>query len=142
MTEYSAQPNFQYRDLPPAGVSTKISDMPKKGPYRKKTIARPRRKIFLSEWRIFRGLTVEELATRSGMSTGNISNLQTGKQGYSDEGLQKLAKALDIDVGSLLEVDPLADREMWSVWTEATPEQRAQITAIARTFVKPNPLKQ
>jgi len=53
-----------------------------------------RRRIFLKQWREFRGLTQEQLADRVGWSVGNVSQLERGLQGYSQEGLEAFAEAL------------------------------------------------
>jgi SOS-response transcriptional repressor LexA len=45
--------------------------------------------------------TLEELANRIGTDTGNLSRLETGKQGYSDETLHKIANALGCSLSDL-----------------------------------------
>src|SRR5262245_58290340 len=49
--------------------------------------AQQRRRHYIREWRKFRGLTLEQVAQRAGMSAGNLSQLERGAQGYSAEGL-------------------------------------------------------
>jgi len=80
---------------------------------------------------------VDELAEKAGMSNANVSAIENQKQGYSAESLEKLAHALDIDKGILLTVDPGAVGSIWPLWTAATPAQRAQLTEIAKTLIKP-----
>ncbi len=48
-----------------------------------------------------RGWTILELANRIESDVGNISRLERGKQGYSDEMLQKIATALGCTVADL-----------------------------------------
>jgi DNA-binding Xre family transcriptional regulator len=95
----------------------------------------PRRRIYLREWRKFRGLTQEELAERVGWSVGNVSQLETGQQGYSDEGLAMLAEELNCTPGQILDVDPTDDKAIWSLWERAKPAQRQTILEVARSFV-------
>lgn len=60
------------------------------------------------ELRIKAGWTVEQLAERAGLSTGQVSKIETSKRGWSVESIQKLAKALDCDVAELIDV-----RDVW-----------------------------
>lgn len=96
---------------------------------------RVRRRIFLKEWREYRGLTQESLADRVGMSVSNISQLERGLQGYSDEGLERLADALRCDPGQILTVNPLDDNAIWSLWERAEPGQRQVIMDVAKGLV-------
>lgn len=95
----------------------------------------PRRRIFLREWRKYRLLTQEQLAERVGWSVGNVSQLETGQQGYSDEGLALLADALNCTPGQILDVDPTDDRAIWSLWERAKPGQRQTLLEVAREMV-------
>ena len=97
--------------------------------------ASQRRRIFLKEWRKYRHLTQEQLADRVGWSVSNISQLEQGRQGYSQEGLEKLADALQCDPGHLLNVDPTKDSAIWSIWELATPGDRLKIVEIAKTII-------
>ena len=96
----------------------------------------PRRRIFLKQWREHRGLTQEQLADRVGWSVGNVSQLERGLQGYSQEGLESLAEALQCDPGHLLNVDPSKDDAIWSIWEKAEPAERRLIVDLAKTVVK------
>jgi len=95
-----------------------------------------RRRIFLKQWREYRNLTQEQLAERVGWSVGNVSQLERGLQGYSQEGLEALAEALQCDPGQILTVDPSGDEAIWSIWERAKPGERQMIVEIAKTVVK------
>lgn len=95
-----------------------------------------RRRIFLKQWREFRNLTQEQLAERVGWSVGNVSQLERGLQGYSQEGLEALAEALQCDPGQILTVDPTRDDAIWSIWERAKPGERQMIIELAKTVVK------
>lgn len=97
---------------------------------------RQRRRIFLKEWRKFRGLTQEQLAEKVGMVVSNISQLEQGRQGYSKEGLEALAGALNCEPGHLLSVDPTGPEAIWPIWDIADPAQRRIIVDISKTIVK------
>lgn len=68
------------------------------------------------------------------MTVGNVSNLEQGKQGYSDKGLSALADALNCSPGQLLMVDPTKDGAMWTIWESASQGQRRQIEEISKTI--------
>lgn len=94
-----------------------------------------RRRIYLREWREYRTLTQEQLAERVGWSVGNISQLERGLQGYSDEGLALLAEALQCTPGQILDVNPLDDNAIWSLWERARPAQRNALLEVAKGMV-------
>lgn len=95
----------------------------------------PRRRIRLKEWREFRDMTQEQLAEAMGWSVSNISQLERGLQGYSQEGLEALAAVLRCDPGQLINVDPL-NGEIWSIWEGAKAGERQMIVDLARTVTK------
>lgn len=98
-------------------------------------VLRQRRRIFLKQWRIYRGLTQEQLAERTGLSVSGISQLENGKQGYSDESLELLADALNCEPGHILNVDPTKEDAIWSIWERAKPGERQQIIAVAKALI-------
>ena len=121
--------------VPPAGAASDSFSMAKKvTPRFKKPV--PRRRIFLKQWREYRNLTQEQLADRVGWSVGNVSQLERGLQGYSQEGLESLADALQCDPGQLLTVDPTGDDAIWSIWERAKPGEREMIVELAKTVLK------
>ncbi len=100
------------------------------------SMAKTRRRIFLKQWREYRGLTQEALADRVGMSVSNISQLERGLQGYSDDGLSALGEALQCEPGQILNVDPTDENAIWSLWERAAPAQRQVILDVAKGLVK------
>jgi transcriptional regulator with XRE-family HTH domain len=113
--------------------------MPKSGPHKPRPKKPPAQwnSNFIKEWRIFRGMTVEQLAEASGMSTGNISALENRRQGYSAQGLEKLSKALRTTSDALLKVNPLAEgtETFWPLWERASPKDRETLTIMAGRLV-------
>lgn len=96
-----------------------------------------RRRLFLKEWRKYRDdMTQETLAERAGMSVSNISQLERGLQGYSQEGLEALADALQCEPGHLLTVDPTTDEAIWSIWEQAKPGEKREIIGFAKGIVR------
>lgn len=140
--EHSARPNIQSSGLSRKPVLSKLGDMPKLGPHRNRQKAPPRQwgKNTIKSWRIFRGLTVAQLAEMTNQSTGNISAIENRRQGYSDESLEKLAHALKTTPGALLDIDPLADgpESFWSLWEKAGPADQETIRMMANRLVETN----
>ena len=100
---------------------------------------RPRqqfRKTFIRQWREHRGLTLERLADRLGMTAGNLSQLERGNQGYTQNTLEGLAGALQTDVASLLMRDPSDSEALWSLWDQAKPGERQMLVDIAKSVVR------
>lgn len=65
----------------------------------------------------------------------NISQLERGLQGYSDEGLEVLAGALRCEPGHILDVNPLDENAIWSLWERALPGERQVILDVAKSIV-------
>lgn len=71
------------------------------------------------------------------MSTGNISAIENRRQGYSTEGLEKLAHALKTTSGALLEINPLDETtgRFWPLWDQASPENRETLRIMAERLI-------
>jgi transcriptional regulator with XRE-family HTH domain len=96
----------------------------------------PFRPTFIKQWRLHRGLSQERLGDRIGLSGASVSQIENGKQGYSQENLEAIAQALRIDVVDLLIRDPSDPEGIWSLWDRAAPAQRKQIVGIIEGFLK------
>lgn len=87
--------------------------------------------IKLRQWRIHRDMTVAMLAAKADVSTGTVSDIEAAKLGWSWRTLHKLADALRTTPAALLGVNPLADREFWTIWDDASEPQRQRIADYA-----------
>lgn len=96
----------------------------------------PHRPTFIKQWRKFRGLTIEKLADRVGMSNGNLSNIERGKTGYNQDTLEALAEALHCGTADLLIRDPTDPEAIWSLWERAEPAQRKRILGIIKGLLE------
>ncbi len=96
---------------------------------------RVRRRTYFKEWRKERGMTLERAAELAGMTAGNISAMERGAQGYTQDGLEALADVYKVPPGWLTEVDPATLEDILPIWQDAKPADRQKITAIARTIV-------
>ncbi len=56
----------------------------------------------VKEWRERRGLTQEKLADRAGISRGFLARLETARHDPKLSTLEKIAKALKVDIAKLL----------------------------------------
>lgn len=106
--------------------------MPKRTPLLKK----PKARHFIKAWRLHRGLTLNQLGERSGISTGNLSRIENGHQDYNERILERLAEALGTTPASLIMRNPNAPEAIWSLWDAAKPAEKRQIEELARIVVK------
>lgn len=92
------------------------------------------KKTFIREWRVYRGLSLERLAGRVGMTHGNLSKIERGLQRYDQTQLEALAIALNTEPASLLMRDPQDPDGIWSVWDNVPPEQRARVIEVIKAM--------
>ncbi|UXN69929.1 helix-turn-helix domain-containing protein [Devosia neptuniae] len=93
-----------------------------------------RHRHFIREWRTYRGLTQEMLAERLDISKASLSRLETGKQPYTQDMLEALAEALMCEPADLIMRDPTSQDAIWSIWENASPAQRTQITTVVKAL--------
>lgn len=94
---------------------------------------------FFKQWRKHRGLTQEMLAERVGVTPSTISQLEKGKQGFTNSTLEAFAWALNCNPGDLLMRDPTKPNNIWTIQEQlmkATPEQQHQITDFIEFVLK------
>lgn len=86
------------------------------------------RRIYLREWREYRGLSVEALAEKAGVSAGIISLIENRKSAGSPDSLEKLARALHIEIGDIIDVKPDPDRRgsVMRFWVSDEDRSRVQ----------------
>jgi len=85
-------------------------------------------------WRKYRGLTQEQLASRLGVATSSVSQLETGKQGYSQPMLEAIAEALSCSVTDLLGVDPTKEGEVVDLIRLINDRNRDQAIRVLRAL--------
>lgn len=107
--------------------------MPPRIAFQKK---RSRRRTFFKEWRVYRGLSQEQVADRLETSVASISRIESGTQPYTQDVLEALAEALGTDPASLLMRNPGDPDAIWSIWDNAKPGERQMIIDLARTVTK------
>lgn len=93
--------------------------------------------IKVRQWRFYRErMTIAELSEAADVAEGLISDLENEKGGCGLDTLEKLAPALKATIGMLFDVDPLRDKEFWSIYEEADPAQRRIIREQAAVIVR------
>lgn len=93
-----------------------------------------KRKLFLREWRKHRNLTQDQLAERSSVTQGMISQLENGSTDYTGETLERLAHALDCQPGDLIMRDPTDTEAPWTIWETLSPVERRQAIGILQAL--------
>lgn len=89
----------------------------------------------LRSWREFRGLTQAQLADLVGTTTAVISHLETGKRGLSAKWLYRLAPALGISPGVLLDRSPGDVADLLELWSRISEDRRPHARRILSTFI-------
>lgn len=81
--------------------------------------AESRPRYYFREWRKFRGYNQEALAELVGVTPSSISQLESGKQGFTDTTLAAMAAALKCHPGELLMRDPTRADSFWPLFEKA-----------------------
>ncbi len=66
----------------------------------------PFKPTYIRAWRKERGMTMVELAQQANMQQGHLSRLERGQLPYNQQTLERLAEALRVSPGMLIDVDP------------------------------------
>ena len=100
---------------------------------------------FIREWRKHRGLTLEQLGERVGVTAGALSQLERGEVNYTQPMLEALAEELKTTPGSLVSWPPEKDsgRAVQPVKTplheladQVSPEDAERVLQMARIMLK------
>lgn len=88
-------------------------------------------RTFIRNWRKHRGLTLEQLGASLDMTASNLSMLERGERGYSQETLERIAASLQTDVASLIERKP-GQFDVAHFFGRASPDTRNAVEKILR----------
>jgi transcriptional regulator with XRE-family HTH domain len=80
-------------------------------------------------------MTQARLAERIDMSVSSISQLESGKQDYTQGTLEALADALQCEPGDLLMRNPLDTEAVWTIWDRLKPGQKRQAVELLRVLL-------
>jgi transcriptional regulator with XRE-family HTH domain len=81
---------------------------------------------FIRPWRRHRGLTLEQLAERIGMSHQNLGKIERFRVPYNQELLEALAIELRCAPADLITRDPTDPEGLWSIIDGLKPAERRQ----------------
>ena len=85
---------------------------------------------FIRQWRKKKGLTLEQLAERVGMTHQNLGKIERFKVPYSQPLLEALADVLGTDPGSLVMRNPEDPEGLWSIYDQLSPPEREEAVAL------------
>lgn len=96
----------------------------------------PFRRTFIREWRVFRGLTQEQLIDRleGVMTQGQVSRLERGLAQYTQAHLEAIAHALGCEPTDLIGRLPGAPQELTLIVNKLPPEKKEQAIAILKAI--------
>lgn len=97
---------------------------------------KPASRHFIRAWRKDRGLTLEQLAERIGMTHQNLGKIERGLVPYNQVLLELLADALRCEPADLIMRDPSQKNTLWTIYETLSPTQRQQLTEIGETLKK------
>lgn len=95
---------------------------------------KPTSRHFIRAWRKHRGLTLEQLAERIGMSHQNLGKIERGLVPYNQVLLEALSEELRCDPRDLIMRDPTQPESIWSIWEQLSVPERAQATEIVKAL--------
>ncbi len=94
------------------------------------------RQTFIREWRKDRGLTLERLAERIGVTAGALSQLERGETGYTQPMLEALADELHCEPADLIARSPGDLTSLHVVWDAIPDDMKPQALRVLGAFVK------
>jgi|APTNR8051073442_1049403.scaffolds.fasta_scaffold01530_6 transcriptional regulator with XRE-family HTH domain len=99
---------------------------------------------YIAEWRKYRNLSLRKLADRLAVSAGgdlllshtSLSRIEKGEQPFTEESLNAIAVALNVDRVQLLSTDPYKDGEIIDILRKLDGRDRARIIDMMRLMAK------
>ncbi|WP_170973481.1 helix-turn-helix transcriptional regulator [Rhizobium sp. FKY42] len=92
-------------------------------------------RIYLKEWRTFRGYRLKQVAALAGYTVQHLSNVENGRGGLSQEAIERLAAVLGCSVTDLMSVDPTLEATNRLIKT-GTAQELAQLGSIFHSLAK------
>ena len=94
------------------------------------------KRVFIREWRKYRGLTLMQLSQRVGITQPSLSRIETGKQPYSQPILEALAEALACEPSDLIGRLPGAPNELTVLINRVPPDAVDAVTNMIKAIIK------
>lgn len=89
---------------------------------------------FIREWRKYRSLTLEQLSSRIGMTTSNLSKTERGDQAYTQPVLEALAEALACSPADLIMRPPGARTDLQALLESLEGDVHDQAVAVIKAL--------
>ena len=99
-----------------------------------RTNFKTKRATYIRAWRKHRGLSLERLGDRIGVTKGALSQLENGTVAYTQPMLEALADALLCEPQDLLMRDPTESESILSIYGSLSPAARAQAVEILKAL--------
>ena len=93
---------------------------------------------YLRQWRQHRGETLVGAGAKLGLSHGQLSRIERGKQPYSQDLLEGAAELYGCEPADLLVRDPSEAVDIRAIWAAAPEDERLQIVRVAEALVTSN----
>ncbi len=92
---------------------------------------------YLREWRLKREMTQEQLAEAVETTKSQISELERFNLRLSDKWLRRLAPALKVQQGWIIDYDPEdLNSDVFDTWGQIDPSDREQAIRVLRSFIR------
>ncbi len=107
-------------------------------PYRH-TITPMFRRTYMKEWRDRKGLTLELLEERIGITYSYLSKIERGARPYNQGTLEKIARGLEVTEAAILAQDPADPEGVWAIAEriqQLPPAARRQIIAVIEALAR------
>ena len=89
---------------------------------------------FLKEWRTAADQTQQEVADAIGYERSYYSRIETGKRGYDQEILERLAKHYNTAPSNLISQNPGSAPALWEIVDQLSKDDLVRLTDIARAL--------
>jgi transcriptional regulator with XRE-family HTH domain len=89
---------------------------------------------YIREWRKRRGLTLEKLAERIGMTHQNLGKIERFKVPYNQGLLELLAVELGCEPADLIVRDPSQTESIWTIWDQLSAVERNQAVEVVKAI--------
>lgn len=90
---------------------------------------------YFREWRKYRGMTLGQAAPLANMTAGNLSAMERNEQGYTQAGIEGLARAYGCKPVDLFRA-PIDHSEIGTLFESADERERDMIVEIAKVIIR------
>jgi transcriptional regulator with XRE-family HTH domain len=91
----------------------------------------------IAEVRRAKGMSLEEVAERAGLSPGYVSLMASGGRNISLKNLERLATALDCQPEDLIGTSTTTNSDILDLWASIPPERRDLALTVLQSLTNP-----